>query len=235
MSSRQEEKAKRKAEREAAEAAFAQAAARKGRLRLALGALAGLAVIAVATFLVLGSTGDDTSSNGGKPESKTDLPAQKETNLQAAAEAAKCTLKSFPSEGAEHTTEESKWVYETNPPTSGPHNPEAAQDGLYEPGNTPATGLHVHALEHGRVDIQYKAGSPQPTVDKLETLGSETLGFGVEGYHVLVFENNTEMDAAVAATAWTQSLTCPTMNDGVYDAIRTFRTEYTDKGPELVP
>jgi hypothetical protein len=43
------------------------------------------------------------------------------------------------------------------------------------------------------------------------------------------------MDAAVAATAWTQSLTCPTMNDQVFDAIRAFRTEYTDKGPELIP
>ena len=42
-------------------------------------------------------------------------------------------------------------------------------------------------------------------------------------------------NAAVAATAWTQSLTCPEMNDQVFDAIRSFRARYTDKGPETVP
>ena len=43
------------------------------------------------------------------------------------------------------------------------------------------------------------------------------------------------MDAPVAATAWTHSLTCPAMNDKVFDAIRTFRARYIDKGPENVP
>jgi hypothetical protein len=56
-----------------------------------------------------------------------------------------------------------------------------------------------------------------------------------EGYHLLLFENQTNMTAAVAATAWGHSLTCPEMNDQVFDAIRTFRNEYIDKGPEQVP
>jgi hypothetical protein len=43
------------------------------------------------------------------------------------------------------------------------------------------------------------------------------------------------MKPAVAATAWTHSLACPRMNDKVFDAIRTFRSRYTDKGPENVP
>jgi hypothetical protein len=43
------------------------------------------------------------------------------------------------------------------------------------------------------------------------------------------------MKPQIAATAWTQSLTCDAMNDKVFDAIRTFRARYIDKGPETVP
>ncbi len=231
MSSRQEEKQRRKAEREAAEAAAARSAARKSRLQLALGGLAALAAIVVAVFVFRSAAGDDDKV--GPVTANAAIPAQKETNLKAAAAAAKCVLKTTPSEGNNHTSD--KVTYKNNPPTSGDHDPVAADDGLYEPGNAPPVEKHVHSLEHGRIDIQYKRGTPRETVDKLETLGSEPLNFGTEGYHVLVFENNTNMDAAVAATAWTQSLTCPTMNDGVYDAIRAFRTDFTDKGPELIP
>ena len=52
---------------------------------------------------------------------------------------------------------------------------------------------------------------------------------------MLLFENTTGMDSAVAATAWTHSVTCPEMNDKVFDAFRTFRARYIDKGPEQVP
>ena len=51
---------------------------------------------------------------------------------------------------------------------------------------------------------------------------------------MLLFQNTTGMKAAVAATAWGHSLTCPEMNDRVFDAIRTFRAQYIDKGPEKV-
>ena len=52
---------------------------------------------------------------------------------------------------------------------------------------------------------------------------------------MLLYENTTGMEPQIAATAWTQSLTCPEMNDKVFDAIRTFRARYIDKGPEQVP
>jgi len=234
MSSRQEEKQRRKAEREAAEAEAARSAARKGRLQLAVGGLVAIAAIAIAVLVFRGVGGDGDAGDATPPlDGNAAIPAQKETNLEAAASAAKCELKTLPSEGNDHTA--AKVTYKTNPPTSGDHNPVAAEDGLYAPGNSPPVGKHVHSLEHGRTDIQYRPGTPKETIAKLETLGSEKLSFGSEGYHVLVFENNTKMKPAVAATTWTHSLTCPTMNDGVYDAIRDFRTEYTDKGPELIP
>ena len=89
----------------------------------------------------------------------------------------------------------------------------------------------MHTLEHGRIDIQYKPGTPATTVAQLETLYNEMDG----GHHLLLFENTTKMPFAVAATAWDHQLGCPTMNDKVFDAIRAFRTQYIDKGPEIVP
>ena len=44
-----------------------------------------------------------------------------------------------------------------------------------------------------------------------------------------------ELEHGTHRLAWTQSLTCPEMNDQVFDAIRSFRARYTDKGPETVP
>jgi hypothetical protein len=43
------------------------------------------------------------------------------------------------------------------------------------------------------------------------------------------------MESAVAATAWGHSVTCPAMNDKVFDALRAFRTSFINKGPEVVP
>ena len=88
----------------------------------------------------------------------------------------------------------------------------------------------VHPLEHGRIEVQYKPGTPASTVKQLEAFVGET-----DGYHELMFQNTTNMPSAVAATAWGHSLTCPQMNDKVFDALRTFRTAYIDKGPEAVP
>ena len=60
-------------------------------------------------------------------------------------------------------------------------------------------------------------------------------GAATDGYHTLVFQNQTEMEPAVAATAWGQSLTCDTFNEQIFDAIRAFRRDRVDKGPEFIP
>ena len=238
MSSRQEEKERRRQERLAREQAEAKQAADRKRLQLVGGALLGLAAIAaivVALFVVGGGDDDDderrrTARRTPRPPSK--LPPQETSDLDEAAKAAGCTLTHAEYEGADH--EEKDFAasdYKTNPPTSGAHFPDWYEDGIYAPGTVPNLGMLVHTLEHGRINVQYKQGTPAADVAKLEALVQEQN----EGYHMLLFENTTNMDAQVAATAWTQSLTCPAMNDQVFDAIRTFRARYIDKGPENVP
>ena len=92
----------------------------------------------------------------------------------------------------------------------------------------------MHALEHGRIDFQYKPGTPSLRIKQLEALFNEKVK-GSPGYHALLFQNQTKMPYAVAATAWRRSLTCPQWNDKVFDAMRAFRLDRTDKGPEFIP
>jgi hypothetical protein len=235
VSSRQEEKERRRQERLEQEQAQARAAERRKRVQLAFGGLLSVAAIGAVAFLLLGTGGG--ASGEGKPTKASDapavkLPVQKTSNIGDAAKAAGCTLANPPFEEANHVDKDFKPSdYKTNPPTSGNHTPNWYDDGIYAPGDTPSLGMTVHPLEHGRIEVQYKPGTPKATVARLEALLAEN----DDGYHMLLFQNGTGMKAQVAATAWTHSLTCPAMNDKVFDAIRTFRARYIDKGPEKVP
>jgi hypothetical protein len=235
VASRQEQKEARRQERLERERKEAAAAARRRRVQLAGGALLGLAVIAgVVIAIVVGLGGGDDSGQAAQPseQAAAQLPPPEISDYEEAAEAAGCTLANPEFEGANHDEKDfAPSDYETNPPTSGSHNPDWYDDGVYEPGTVPELGKLVHTLEHGRINIQYKEGTPAATVAKLEALVAEQN----DGYHLLLYENTTGMEPAVAATAWTHSLSCPEMNDEVFDAIRTFRARYIDQGPETVP
>jgi hypothetical protein len=219
MSHRAEEKERRRKERIEREEAARRAAARKRMLQLGGGLIAGLIVIAVVVVVVAGGGG----GGGDKADPN---------KLTADAKAAGCTFSQFKSEGRTHTA--GKVTYKTNPPTSGNHNPTPAQDGIYRTGNTPPKENFVHSLEHGRIEFQYKPGAPAADVAKLRSLAEEPIN-DTPGYHMLMFENNTNMPTEFAATAWTKSITCGQLTPQAIAAMREFRKAYTDKGPEFIP
>jgi hypothetical protein len=236
VSSRQEEKERRRREREEREAAERRKAAGKRRLQLVAGAVLALAAIAAIVVAVVGIGGGSTKSSSSAALGTAAIPARKINGFDAAVKAAGCSFKTYVSEGRGHLPDD-KAVnnkYKTNPPSSGDHRPTPAQDGVYAVNNAPAKENAVHALEHGRIEIEYATGTPKKTVAQLNTLFNEKLK-GVTGYHQLLFQNNTKMPFAVAAVAWTQVLGCKTMNPQVFDAIRAFRERFVDKGPELIP
>jgi hypothetical protein len=235
MSSRQQEKQRRREERLARERAEKAREARRKRAQYALFGVGGLIAVAAIVLLLSGtlSSGSGGEGDPSQPEaaSNVTLPPQEIGDMEQAAKAAGCTLSNPAIEGRTHETKDFKPSdYKTNPPTSGNHYPDWYQDGVYEPGTTPNLGMLVHPLEHGRIEVQYKPGTPAKTTAELEALLAEQS----QGYHMLLFQNTTGMKPQVAATAWGHSLTCPEMNDKVFDAIRTFRAQYIDKGPEKV-
>lgn len=185
---------------------------------LAMAGAALLVLIAVAALTATGGRDEQPESGQGDPK--------------AAAVRAGCRLTRHPEEGDSHTTEPVR--YSSNPPTSGNHAPEPALDGLFEPGSEPRPEQLVHALEHGRVIIQYRPGTSPDRRAELEALFEEPVK-GSPAYHTILMQNNTEMQSAVAATSWTRSVTCRSASPESIDAVRAFRERYVDQAPELVP
>lgn len=232
MSSREEEKRLRREERQKTEAAAAASQSRAKRLQFLIGALLTIAVVVGAVLLASGSGGDGGSGPDTPATDDTaaeSIPAPAERDLDKAAAAADCVLINPPLEGSTHVEEQVK--YKSNPPTSGNHSATPALDGIYETGQEPEPENWVHSLEHGRINVMYKQGSPAKLVGQLETLVSEPLN-GKDGYKTLLFQNNTGMPYAAAASAWGHLIGCKKASPAMFDALRDFRVKYMDKGPE---
>jgi hypothetical protein len=232
VSSRKEEKARLREERLAREREAAAAERRRRLVGYAVGgALAAAAVIAIAVVVLAGGGDGGAGGSGGGAEPTSQgwpegsVPKQSLTDLEGAAQLGGCATNDHRAEGNNHVEE--PVAYRTNPPSSGDHNPVPADDGAYL--TAPETEALVHSLEHGRIIVQFKPSVGDDVKGKLKAL------FDEDPAHMILVPNETGMPYAVAATAWTHSLTCPAFDDDVFDAIRTFKTAYRDRGPEFVP
>jgi hypothetical protein len=220
VSSRQEEKEQRKRERLEREQAEAKTAQRRRLLQIVGGVAVGVAIV-VAAVLVIAGGGKDKARDPGV--------------LAADAKRAGCVVRSFPEEGRNHVTKKlTPADFKTNPPTSGNHNPNPAQDGVYAPGNEPPLENWVHTLEHGRIIFTYKPATPKGRIGQLQRLFDEPV-LGKNAYHSVLMENNTGMPFEVAGVAWRHYVGCKTFTAESIAALRAFRDVYVDTAPEQIP
>jgi Protein of unknown function (DUF3105) len=156
-------------------------------------------------------------------------PPIEQARLEVAAKDAGCDLRqNLPDEGNNHLSpNEDTPEYETNPPTSGDHDPQPQADGAFA--TEPESRHFVHSLEHGRIEIQYS-----PDLSEEDQLALKGV-FDEDPNGMLLFPN-PDMPYEVAATAWTQLLGCKTYEGApTLDAIRDFRDTYRGQGPEPLP
>ena len=105
--------------------------------------------------------------------------------------------------------------YLTDPPTSGPHAPAPARDGvLSDPLGRPEQVGH---LEAGGILFQH-GDLPDDDLEALEALA----GPGT------VVTPNPDLPAAIVATAWTRKLLCATVD---VDALSAFADAHLGEGP----
>jgi Protein of unknown function (DUF3105) len=242
------ERERRRAERLAAE----RQELANARRRLVFGyVVAGGLTLAVLVGIVLAIGGGDDDQVGGEdlpaaahielqsgflhgyqPDGREGKPPPPiaQGDLQTAAEEAGCELQlDLPDEGNTHIQPgDDPPDYETNPPTSGDHivAPLQTADGAYLNPIDPIN--FVHALEHGRIEIQYDPNLPEE--DQLLLKGV----FDESPAGMLMFPNS-DMPYDVAVTAWTNMVTCERFDPAVVDVIRDFRDTYRGQGPEPVP
>lgn len=245
MASRKEEKERLRQAREEAEAGSMRAERKRLLLGYVVAGLISLAVVAGIVFAIAG--GGDGGSGGGAsgdraneafgviPDGVTvddrdsaEAPSDgNTTDLEAAAEAANCELLTEQKdEGSTHIEGNELPNYAANPPTSGDHSPDPLADGAFADAPSPLN--FIHALEHGRIEIQYQPGLAE--ADQLQLLGL----YDEDSAGMLLFPNG-EMPYEVAATAWRQTLGCDSYEGAAtLDAIRAFTSQYRAKGPEPI-
>jgi hypothetical protein len=231
MASRKEEKEQRRQERLAKERETEQQSQRRRMYGVVVGAALLVAAI-VAVVIVVASGGgksEHKAAKAGASSKASDAsgpPAAEITSLNAAAKTAGCVLQSPQIQGREHVPDSEKVKYNTSPPTSGSHNAVALDDGVYT--KRPNMRKSLHALEHGRVVINYKPSIGKERISQLGGL------FDEDSYHMLLLPN-PGMPWAVAVVSWGHLAGCKKVTDATFDVIRDFRDRYRDTGPEQVP
>jgi len=250
MASRKEEKERLRKERLEAEKQASDSQRQRLLIGYVVAGILGLLVLAGIVVLIAGSSGDDETGGSEnvstlygvldddmKVDNREGTPPPPVSNgdLKGAANEAGCDLRlDLPDEGSTHFSDLNKVVeYDTSPPTSGDHYASAENgsgalaDGAYL--NTPNWNRALHALEHGRIQIQYS-----PKLSEEDQLALKGV-FDEDRAGVDLFPN-ADMPYEVAATAWTNLLGCKKFEGAkTLDALRDFRDTFRGQGPEQIP
>ena len=130
----------------------------------------------------------------------------------------------IPDQGREHVTGTHP-AYNSNPPTSGWHNPAPAEWGVYKE-ELPDEVL-IHNLEHGGVWISYRPGIPEDIRKKLESF------YNKYGRKIIV-EPRSKNDADIVLAAWNRldKFSAADYSDG---RVELFIKAFRNRGPEFVP
>ena len=240
MASRKDEKEALRRERLEREEAAKAAERRRQLVGYGVGGALALAALVVIVVLAVSSGGGGDDGNGGGDlypgGASIPQPGPLSADVERAAEAAGCELKSNKAPSREHTGQGVEVRYAQNPPTGGKHFAEWSEDGVYD--DQPREEELVHTLEHGRVIFWFKRDLPAADRGKLKAL------FDEDNFHLVLTPNETKMPYAVAATAWNAEpnqplgtgrlMGCERFSDKTLDALRAFKDEHRDRGPEVV-
>ena len=160
----------------------------------------------------------------------------------------------FESQGREHVKEEewSKFPYNSNPPTSGPHDGVWTTTGVYD--TEQADGHLIHSLEHGYIVVSYNCGGvgmadgrekkatastseanleigkPPLSEKECNTLKKQLSDLAnKKRIWKLVVVPRPGLDSRIALTAWTYLEKLDKFDDG---RINAFIDAHRDHGPE---
>jgi hypothetical protein len=137
-------------------------------------------------------------------------------------EAAMAAVQTFPEQGRQHVAPGATVNYDSDFPTSGPHDPNPVMPGVYNQEQRPEE--LVHSLEHGNIVIYYD----QPTQEAMQALTSWANQFpGL--WDGIVVVPKAGLGSELVLTAWTKKLRMPEFDP---QAAATFIDAYRGRGPE---
>ncbi|MDQ3990917.1 MAG: DUF3105 domain-containing protein [Actinomycetota bacterium] len=138
---------------------------------------------------------------------------------------AACHPPEEPADGGNEHLEEGEPLpeYSSNPPTSGPHSPDATSAGIYE--EPPPVEELLQAMEHGTVIVWTNELSKDL---QHQVVGHVTDLFN-EGYDSLIITEYPDMDYRLAMTAWGHLQGCVGVDE---EALVSFVESFYASGPE---
>ena len=132
------------------------------------------------------------------------------------------SVETFPDQGQLHLdVTDPVPVYNSDPPTSGPHATAPAACGIYRA--APPDINVIHNLEHGVIVAYYNPETASAARDDLESFARDA------GTHVIVTPRDG-MESPITLTAWTHLLRLDTYDRAAIDA---FYGEFAQRGPEV--
>lgn len=130
---------------------------------------------------------------------------------------------SYEMAGQQHIPDSEPREYNSNPPTSGPHNAR-----WITPIGTFTEELNdymlVHNLEHGHVWLSYRDADDEEAIAILRAIQEKYPDRVVVSYR-------PANDSRIAAAAWTQLLTLDELDS---DQLEAFIVRYSDQAPESI-
>ncbi|MBW4654300.1 MAG: DUF3105 domain-containing protein [Kaiparowitsia implicata GSE-PSE-MK54-09C] len=139
-----------------------------------------------------------------------------------AGEAALDSVQTFPDQGQAHVNPGQSVDYDSDFPTSGPHDPVPVMPGVYTEAQPPEQ--LVHSIEHGNIVIYYE----QPGDEAYQTLQSWARQFP-GAWDGLVVVPKAGLGESIVLTAWTKKLVMPEFEA---QAAASFIDAYRGRGPE---
>jgi Protein of unknown function (DUF3105) len=183
------------------------------------------AIAALAVFVIIAAVWFWKSSQPS--QNATAAAAASPPSAPAAGSAAPFAGRSYPSQGHTHLSpsEPDDFVYNSNPPTSGPHK-ELFSDQFVNPDPLPVY-VQVHLLEHGNVLLQYDCSCPD-VVSSLSAIAYEydskliapselqprpdEVQNGEDQGRAVIVAPYPHMKSRIALTAWTRLATLQTVD-----------------------
>ncbi|MGB7339155.1 MAG: DUF3105 domain-containing protein [Phototrophicaceae bacterium] len=129
----------------------------------------------------------------------------------------------YESVGRDHIADDVAREYNSNPPTSGAHNPRWVRpNGTYT--SQFSDTLLIHNLEHGHVWLSYRDEGDEDAVAILRAIQEKYSDRVIVTYR-------PENDTRIAVAAWTRLLTLEGLDS---DQIEAFIVRYSDQAPESI-
>ena len=146
-----------------------------------------------------------------------------ETKVEAVSKPVEGTI-DYPIVSREHISEGAGGSgYNSNPPSSGPHWPSSAKNGIYDVAEPDER--YIHDLEHGYIWVTYKPDAGNETINKLKEIVK------ADDWKTVMTPRDKN-DAKIALVAWGRVLNMDSLDEvKIKDFIKTYR----NRGPEKTP